>query len=183
MRGSTAPKQKIVWSAEFLCITDKTTLGAADSDLVGYCLKIALLVDVNLAKRARSPDLGDVKYAWLTSETPSLKHCCPRNPSRSPDVQKALKRVGSFITLFGAGSTFTHVTACLLAKSSRLQQFRILHCCFDCYRVERTSSRAGFPPAADQRLFTAHDENGVNKDKLAAQNQVMEAVMKPGLVN
>jgi len=27
---------------------------------------------------------------------------------------------------------------------------------FDCYRVERTSSRAGFTPAEVQRLFTAH---------------------------
>ena len=28
----------------------------------------------------------------------------------------------------------------------RLQQFRCLHCCSDCYRVERTSSLAGIPP-------------------------------------
>ena len=62
IRGSTAPKQKIVWSAKFLCITDETTLGAADSDLVGYCLIIALLVDVNLAKRARSPDPGSCSH-------------------------------------------------------------------------------------------------------------------------
>ena len=34
----------------------------------------------------------------------------------------------------------------------RLQQFRCLHRCSDCYRVERTSSRAGLPPAVDQRL-------------------------------
>ena len=27
----------------------------------------------------------------------------------------------------------------------RLQQSRCLHCCSDCYRVERTSSRAGIP--------------------------------------
>jgi hypothetical protein len=37
----------------------------------------------------------------------------------------------------------------------RLQQSRCLHCCSDCYRVERTSSRAGFsrcgPPP-----FTTH---------------------------
>ncbi len=38
----------------------------------------------------------------------------------------------------------------------RLQQLRYLHCCFDCYRVERTSSRAGLAPAEVQRLFTAH---------------------------
>src|SRR5271168_1377389 len=28
----------------------------------------------------------------------------------------------------------------------RLQQLRCLRCCFDCYRVERTSSRAGIHP-------------------------------------
>ncbi len=64
-------------------------------------------------------------------------------------------RVGSCISLFEACSAFTHVTACTLAKSpsdslhQRLQQFRCLHCCSDCYRVERTSSRAGLTPAVD----------------------------------
>ena len=59
-------------------------------------------------------------------------------------------RVGSCITVFGACSAFTKVTACTLAKSpcdplhQRLQQFRCLPCCSDCYRVERTSSRAGY---------------------------------------
>ena len=38
----------------------------------------------------------------------------------------------------------------------RLQRLRYLHRCFDCYRAERTSSRAGLAPAVDQRLFTAH---------------------------
>src|ERR1700730_6094853 len=38
----------------------------------------------------------------------------------------------------------------------RLQQSRCLHCCSDCYRVERTSSRAGLTPAVDHHLFTAH---------------------------
>ena len=38
----------------------------------------------------------------------------------------------------------------------RLQQLRYLHCCSNCYRVERSSSRAGVSPAEDQRLFTAH---------------------------
>jgi hypothetical protein len=44
----------------------------------------------------------------------------------------------------------------LLALHQRLQQFRRLHCCSDCYRVERTSSRAGSTPAVDHHLFTAH---------------------------
>ena len=38
----------------------------------------------------------------------------------------------------------------------RLQQLRYLHYCSDCYRVERTSSRAGLSPTVNQRLFTAH---------------------------
>ena len=31
----------------------------------------------------------------------------------------------------------------------------------DCYRVERSSSRAGLSPAVDQRLFTAHRNGDV----------------------
>jgi len=42
----------------------------------------------------------------------------------------------------------------------RLQQFRCLHRCSDCYRVERTSSRAGLTPAVDHDLFTAHPVTG-----------------------
>jgi hypothetical protein len=67
-------------------------------------------------------------------------------------------RVGSCITIFGACSAFTHVTAYTLAKSpsdslhQRLQPFRCLHYCSDCYRVERTSSRAGLTPAVDHHL-------------------------------
>ena len=37
----------------------------------------------------------------------------------------------------------------------RLQQSRCLPCCSDCYRVERTSSRAGIPPLWTS-AFTAH---------------------------
>src|SRR5215471_15682929 len=48
--------------------------------------------------------------------------------------------------------------ACTLAESPsdpfhrKLQQLRCLRCRFDCYRVERTSSRAGVAPAEVQRL-------------------------------
>src|ERR1700730_5215366 len=48
--------------------------------------------------------------------------------------------------------------ACTLAESPsdplhrRLRQLRCLRCRFDCYRVERTSSRAGLAPAEVQRL-------------------------------
>jgi hypothetical protein len=50
----------------------------------------------------------------------------------------------------------------------RLQQLRCLCCCSDCYRVERTSSRAGLAPTVDQRLFTAHDELGLVRTLPAA---------------
>jgi len=53
---------------------------------------------------------------------------------------------------FGACSAFTHVMACTLAESPcdplhrKLRQLRCLRCRFDCYWVERTSSRAGVAP-------------------------------------
>jgi hypothetical protein len=71
-------------------------------------------------------------------------------------------QVGSCDCFFEACSAFTHVMACTLAESPcdplhrRLRQLRCLRCRFDCYRVERTSSRAGVAPAEVQRLFTAH---------------------------
>ena len=71
-------------------------------------------------------------------------------------------QVGSCNCFFGACSAFTHVMACTLAESPsdplhrKLRQLRCLRCRFDCYRVERTSSRAGVAPAEVQRLSTAH---------------------------
>src|SRR5579864_3299623 len=71
-------------------------------------------------------------------------------------------QVGSCDCCFGACSAFTHVMACTLAGSPsdpfhrKLRQLCYRHCRFDCYRVERTSSRAGVAPAEVQRLFTAH---------------------------
>src|SRR5437870_10600052 len=66
--------------------------------------------------------------------------------------------VGSCNCFFGACSAFTHVTACTLAESPsdpfhrKLRQLCCLRCRFDCYRVERTSSRAGVAPAVVERL-------------------------------
>src|SRR5262245_26804984 len=71
-------------------------------------------------------------------------------------------QVGSCNYCFGTCSAFTHVMACTLAESPcdpfhrKLRQLRCLRRRFDCYRVERTSSRAGVSPAEVQRLFTAH---------------------------
>jgi hypothetical protein len=95
------------------------------------------------------------QYPGRSDGTCSLVPFHHLRPSHEPG------RVGSCIVGFGACSAFTHVTACTLAKSpcdslhQRLQQFRCLQCCSDCYRVERTSSRAGYsrcgPPP-----FTTH---------------------------
>jgi hypothetical protein len=41
---------------------------------------------------------------------------------------------------------------------------------FDCYRVERTSSRAGVAPAEVQRLFTAHCFNSYLVVKFSRDN-------------
>jgi hypothetical protein len=66
--------------------------------------------------------------------------------------------VGSCINRFEACSAFTHVTACMLAKSPsdplhrRLRRLRYLCRRSDCYRVERTSSRVGLSPTVDQRF-------------------------------
>ena len=67
-------------------------------------------------------------------------------------------QVGSCNCFFGACSAFTHVMACALAESPsdplhrKLRRLRCLRRRFDCYRVERTSSRAGIAPAVVQRL-------------------------------
>jgi hypothetical protein len=71
-------------------------------------------------------------------------------------------QVGSCNYCFGDCSAFTHVMACTLTESPsdplhrKLRQLRCLRRRFDCYRVERTSSRGGVAPAEVQRLFTAH---------------------------
>src|SRR5215472_13478194 len=76
-----------------------------------------------------------------------------RGPPAPSDSQ-----VGSCNCCFGACSAFTPVMACTLAESPsdpfhrKLRQPRCLRCRFDCYRVERTSSRTGVAPAEVQRL-------------------------------
>ena len=44
----------------------------------------------------------------------------------------------------------------------RLRRLCCLHRRSDCYRVERSSSRAGLSPAVDQHLFTAHCNGDVS---------------------
>jgi hypothetical protein len=57
---------------------------------------------------------------------------------------------------------FTHITTYMLTEplngSLHRKLRRLCYLCrrSDCYRVERTSSRAGLNPAEKHRLFTAH---------------------------
>jgi len=63
-----------------------------------------------------------------------------------------LRRVGSCIGSFEACTAFTLLRPARSPSRlsdplhQRLQPLRCLRCCSDCYRVERTSSRAGIPP-------------------------------------
>src|SRR5208283_2720010 len=71
--------------------------------------------------------------------------------------------------------------ACLSSRFNdllhqRLQQSRCLHCCSDCYRAERTSSRAGLTPAVDHHLFTAHS---ISQD-LIRSRVILPAIRKLG---
>src|ERR1700682_2689837 len=102
---------------------------------------------------------------------------CPLVPFHQLRPSHEPGRVGSCIVGFGACSAFTHVTACTLAKSpsdslhQRLQQSRCLHCCSDCYRVERTSSRAGYsrcgpPPFTAHPVFRLYGQVKVWQNKL-----------------
>jgi hypothetical protein len=104
-----------------------------------------------------------VSHAYMPSPLPrrlngacSLVSLHPQRPSLCNS------QVGSCHYFFEACSAFTHVMACTLAESPcdplhrRLRQLCCLRCRFDCYRVERTSSRAGLVPPEVQRLFTAH---------------------------
>src|SRR6476659_6238522 len=79
-------------------------------------------------------------------------------------------RVGLHIDLFEACSAFTRVAACTLARSPivtanrRLQPFRYLHDCSDCFRLERIAGWASHPlesAAFSRRTPTAaHYQNG-----------------------
>jgi hypothetical protein len=73
-------------------------------------------------------------------------------------------RVGSHVKLFEACSTFTRVTACLIAGpprgplSRRLRRFRCLPRRSDSFRPERTRGRGEWLPLEFQNLCTAHTD-------------------------
>lgn len=81
-------------------------------------------------------------------------------------LPRLLERVGFRITRFEACSAFTHVRACILAEPPtgplhrRLQPFRYLHDCSDCYRLERQLAGWDSHPLED-RAFARHTEHAV----------------------
>jgi hypothetical protein len=84
-------------------------------------------------------------------------------------------QVGSCNYCFGTCSALTHVMACTLAESPsdpfhrKLRQFLCLHCRFDCFRVERTSSRAGvelFSVLTARKLLILRMARGAKKAPL-----------------
>ena len=95
-------------------------------------------------------------YPGRSDGTSSLDDFHQRRPS------PITRWVGSCINRFEACTAFTLVMACTLAESPsdplhrKLRPLRCLCRRFGCYRVERTSSRAGIAPAEVQCLFTAH---------------------------
>src|SRR3954453_16453520 len=84
-------------------------------------------------------------------------------------------RVGLHIDLFGACSAFTRVAACTLAQSPivtanrRLQPFRYLHDCSDCFRLERSAGWDLHPleSAAFARRTPIQDNHGVELEPIA----------------
>ena len=85
------------------------------------------------------------------------------SPSRVSLPRKG-RRVGLHIDIFEACSAFTRVAACTLAQSPivtanrRLQPFRHLHDCSDCFRLERIAGWASHPleSAAFSRRAPVH---------------------------
>src|SRR5215475_11536040 len=106
--------------------------------------------------------IGPVERFRRSNQVVSYLGLNPRESSSGGRPSLCNSQVGSCNCCFGACSAFTLVTACTLAESPcdpfhrELRQLRCLHYRLDCYRVERTSSRAGVTPAEVQRLFTAH---------------------------
>src|SRR4051794_22572863 len=99
---------------------------------------------------------GDrLRLELIRKMTPFLAHSTPSRSRRSLakvstnsgeahiSLPRYGGRVGLHIDLFGACSAFTRVAACTLAQSPivtanrRLQPFRYLHDCSDCFRLER----------------------------------------------
>jgi hypothetical protein len=83
-------------------------------------------------------------YTHAGTITPAGPLGAVAHPAQRQRPSRFLNPVGPRIALFEACSAFTHVPACMFAKSPkgdplhrRLRQLRYLHYRSDCYRLER----------------------------------------------
>ena len=84
----------------------------------------------------------------------SIRFGLPTNRGRSAPALVFSRPAQRSLTLRPACSPGRHSDP----LHQRLQQFRCLHRCSDCYRVERTSSRAGIPPLWTSTFHGAHEK-------------------------
>ena len=103
--------------------------------------------------QGESPFPLDFYLSWMSTKPLSLQ--CPF-ASAFPDrigsaAALVFSRPAQRLLRYGLHTRqVASSTVCREASESRC-----LHCCSDCYRMKRTSSRAGLP-AVDHHLFTAH---------------------------
>ena len=110
------------------------------------------------------PVLHLIHYAWMPSPLPRQdKETCSLVPSPRRRPSPLVGRVGSCVDLLSVHSRYglqARGVAWATPFHRRLQRLCCLHRRSDCYRVERTSSRAGLSPAVDQRLSRRTDKKG-----------------------
>src|SRR6266446_9575566 len=135
---------------------------------------------MNLSASPGRPACPSRASGWSSLPTPWGLPCCVRFPCVHAVATTPAQRLGVLFALLHpavsafpervVGSAcalsfsriaqrFTRVTACTLALSPiphanrRLQPFRYLHDCSDCFRLERC--RVGLTPTGKRRLCTA----------------------------
>jgi hypothetical protein len=132
----------------------KDRSGSLGSDPRGLRLGIPVFRRISLCGHAVViTPVGSL--SWIAHGTASSTRCPARKRRRPSPCQC---RVSSHVNRFEACSTFTRVTACLIAGppsgplSRRLRRFRHLHHRFDSFRLERPSCRGDWLPLEIRNL-------------------------------
>ena len=95
----------------------------------------------------------------LSPTIAELTEAVEREAEKSPQARQLM-------THPGVGALTSLAFVLIIGKAERFQcgkqisAYRFLHRRFDCFRLERPSSRTGLSPAVVQRLFTAHVRYG-----------------------
>ena len=114
--------------------------------------------DIASRSRTTRPSVWSPRPACHRPYPGRSEGACSLVPLPRQRPSRCNRQVGSCNGGFGTGSAFTHVMACTLVESPsdpfhrKLRPPRCLRRRFHCYRVERTSSRAGVAPPEVQRL-------------------------------